>query len=236
MSPKEHSLEISVIVPVHDGERYLAETLDSILAQTLRPLEILVVDDGSTDGTAAIAKSFGDPVVYVHRERAGVSAARNHGIRIACGDLIAFLDADDLFLPHKLELQRQRFIERPELDMSSGYTANFWSPEMSALEADHDPKPTEPWPRFIGTWVVRRSVFDTVGGFDESMRLSQDVDWNIRVERSPAVTETLDEVLTRRRLHRGNTTRQARSECRRAVLGSVRAHLETMRGREGRGG
>lgn len=220
---------ITCVVPVYNGERYLAEAVRSILDQSLAPLEILVVDDGSTDGTAAALETFGERVRYVYQEHAGASAARNLGIRLARGDLIAFLDADDLFVTHKLQLQASRFAARPGLDMSSGYTVNFWSPDLSPGERDHDPRLMEPWPRSLCTWVVRRRLFDKVGEFDEDFPLSQDVDWNIRVEASDAITETLPDVLTLRRLHLGNATRRARSDCRRAVLRSIRAHLERSR-------
>ena len=93
---------ISCIVPVFNGERYLAEALDSILAQTWRPLEVIVVDDGSTDGTAHIAAGYGAEVSYIHQANAGPAAARNRGLDAARGEFIAFLDADDLWHKDKL--------------------------------------------------------------------------------------------------------------------------------------
>lgn len=225
---------VSCIVPVYNGERYLGETIDSILGQTLAPLEVIIVDDGSTDATAAVVKSYGESVRYIYQEHAGVSEARNHGVRLAAGDLLAFLDADDLFVPRKLERQAERFAVRPELDMSSAYTLNFWSPELNDEERDHDPKLATPWPRHISTWMLRPALFERVGGFDENMPLSQDVDWNVRAQASGAIIETLPDILSRRRLHLRNVTRRAQSDCRDAVLRSVRTHLGRLKGRDAR--
>ena len=93
---------ISCIVPVYNGERYLAETLQSILGQRVGPLEVIVVDDGSTDGTAGVARRFGSAIRVLHQTNAGPAAARNLGLSEARGDFVAFLDADDLWKPDKL--------------------------------------------------------------------------------------------------------------------------------------
>ena len=222
-------LSVSCIVPVFNGERYLADAVESILRQTRAAMEVIVVDDGSTDRTPEIAMSFRAPVRVVRQTQRGVSAARNRGLREADGDLNAFLDADDLFLPEKLALQLARFAARPELEMSAAYTLNFWSPELVGEECDHDPKMTEQFPCHISTWVVRRQVFDRIGLFDETMPLSQDVDWHLRAKSHGIVSETLPDVLTQRRLHRGNATRRARTDCRAAVLSSLRSHIERRR-------
>lgn len=99
---------VSVVIPAYNAARFLRETLQSVLAQTSAPLEVLVVDDGSTDDTARIAQSFGPPVRCLNQENQGLSRARNAGIRAARGDWIALLDADDLWLPRKLERQIER--------------------------------------------------------------------------------------------------------------------------------
>lgn len=221
---------VSCVIPVYNGARYLRETLDSVLAQSLPVAEVLVVDDGSTDGTAEIVRAYGGAVRHLYQPHAGVSAARNRGIRAATQPLIAFLDADDLFLPHKTERQVERFVARPDLDMSAAHAINFWSPDLTVEQRRHDPKMTTPWPRSIGTWIVCRHVFDVVGGFDEAMPLSQDVDWNIRVQGAGARIETLPDVLIRRRLHGANVTHQARERFRKAVLASLRAHLRRAKG------
>ena len=97
---------VSAIIPVYNCERYLAEAIESVLAQTYRPIGIIVVDDGSTDGSADVAKSFTDPQVrYFYQPNSGQGAARNQGTNLARGSFFTFLDADDLWTDNKLELQ-----------------------------------------------------------------------------------------------------------------------------------
>src|SRR5947209_2263946 len=95
----------SAVIPVRNGAEYIADAIRSVLDQTAPPLECLVIDDGSTDATPEIVRSFGTRVAYVCQSHAGVSAARNHGARRARGELVAFLDHDDVWLPTKLERQ-----------------------------------------------------------------------------------------------------------------------------------
>ena len=108
---------VSCIVAVYNGERYLGEALDSILTQTFRPAEIIVVDEGSTDGTASVAHHYGEQLRYVWQPNAGPAAARNLGLGLVQGEFVAFLDADDLWHADKLAQQMARFRARPELDL-----------------------------------------------------------------------------------------------------------------------
>ena len=132
---------ISCIVPVFNGERYLAETLDSVMGQSYRPLEIILVDDGSTDGTAAIAERYGERVTHLRQENAGPAAARNFGLGAATGQFVAFLDADDLWHASKLNRQMERFRTQPEIDLSLVHMKAFRSPELATQEPSfHDPR------------------------------------------------------------------------------------------------
>ncbi len=117
---------ISCIVPVFNGERYLAEALESIFAQTHRPIEIIVIDDGSTDGTPDVAARFKSSIKYIRQTNAGPPAARNRGLSEAESDFIAFLDADDLWHPEKLARQLRQFETHANLDVSIAYIQNFW--------------------------------------------------------------------------------------------------------------
>jgi glycosyltransferase involved in cell wall biosynthesis len=157
---------ISCIVPVFNGEPYLSETLDSILAQSYRPLEIIVADDGSTDRTANVVANYGDTIRYLKQENAGPPAARNLGLSSARGEFIAFLDADDLWHPDKLARQKARFDAQPALDGSIAYVQNFWRPEP-AQEALHyrDRFLSKPVPGYLcAALLARRAVFERVGG------------------------------------------------------------------------
>jgi len=203
---------VSYIVPVFNGARYLAEALESILRQTLQPLEVIVVDDGSTDDTAEIARRYEGRIVYVPQAHAGQSAARNHGIQMTRGELIAFLDADDLVDPRKLERQVARFDARPEMDLCQAYTRNFWSPDVPVEQRRDDPQWTRLQPRALSTWLVRRSLLDRIGGFDVEMKFSETVEWYWRAREAGALIELLPEVLAYRRVHRDNLTRRHRDE------------------------
>src|SRR5262245_64311987 len=121
---------VSCIVPVHNGERYLAQAIQSIIGQTYSSLEIIIADDGSTDGTRDVAAGFGGRIQYLHQLNSGAASARNLGLRGANGEFVAFLDADDLWLPEKLERQMKCFMARPELGYCVTYVQNFWDPEM----------------------------------------------------------------------------------------------------------
>lgn len=216
---------VSCIIPVYNGAAYLEDSIESVLRQTRRPRELIVVDDGSTDDTARVARSFGNLVRYEYQGRRGVSAARNRGVELAVGDLISFLDADDVFVPQKNDFQVRRFLTNPQLDLCAGYVENFWSDDFDPSAGGHEIARRVPWPRGLITWMIRRDLFDRIGGFDVNMRLSQDVDWHLRAEQGGAMIETLPLVLTRRRLHGANNTRHADEDCRAAVLDSLRRNV-----------
>ena len=121
---------ISVLVPCYNAARYLAEALASVLEQQPSPDEVIVIDDGSTDGSTTIAESFGPPVRCVRQEQTGAAAARNHGVSLASGELVAFLDADDIW-PHGSLATRLALLDGDrELDMASGLVKQFISPEL----------------------------------------------------------------------------------------------------------
>jgi len=202
---------ISYILAVYNGQQYLAEALTSILGQSHPVDEVIVVDDGSTDDTAQIAERFGPPVRCIVQQNAGQSAARNHGLRVSRGDMLGFLDGDDLIHPKKIECQLQRFAEAPELVFLDAFAKNFWSPE---IPEDKRQLPSwqalthsdQPWPEFIATWLFRREVWRRVGEFDENRRFAEDSDWHDRVRFSGLPMETMKSVLARRRLHHTNLT------------------------------
>ena len=199
---------VTCIVPVHDGERFLGEALDSALAQTYESLEVVVVDDGSTDGTPTVARTYGDRIRYVRQEHAGPSAARNEGMRVARGEFFAFLDADDLWLPHKTIRQMSRFAARADLDISVSQFEDFWSRGLRAEEMRPGDDLAGPQSGFrLPASVVRRSVFEAVGPLDPELRHGEGNEWFIRALDHRAVIELLPEVLSRRRLHDANMTR-----------------------------
>lgn len=200
---------ISCIVPVFNGERFLGKALDSILAQTYRPLEILAVDDGSTDQTQAILEGYGEPVLYIAQSNAGPATARNTGIRAAKGEFIAFLDADDLWHADKLTRQVARFHARPELGVSVTQIQNFWMPELNEeQERFREHRRGQALPGYSTvTLLARRQLFDLVGMFDATLKHGDDTEWFMRAEEHGVLIEMLPEVLVYRRLHANNRSR-----------------------------
>jgi glycosyltransferase involved in cell wall biosynthesis len=198
---------ISCIVPVFNGERYLREALDSILSQTYRPLEILVVDDGSTDGTAALVAGYGDRVRSLFQPNAGQAAARNLGLSEARGEFVAFLDQDDLWHPEKLDRQLARFAVRPDLDLCVTHARNFWSPELPDAPPwlQDDPRFMQSLPAYaLGALLARRGIFDSVGKFDAALPVGEDTDWFLRTVEHGVTIELLPDLLMYRRLHQTN--------------------------------
>jgi glycosyltransferase involved in cell wall biosynthesis len=233
---------ISCIVPVFNGERYLGESLDSILAQSYRPIEIIVVDDGSTDATREVVASYGDQVRYLWQPNAGPPRARNFGLLLAQGQFVAFLDADDLWQPDKLSLQMARFRERPELDLCVTYCQVFWIPELHEEEVRfRDHRLSQPLPGYVTqTLLARRALFDTVGDFDTSRRVGDPADWFLRAAEQRAVMEILPEVLVYRRFHENNfsvesDTRRMRPSMQDAILQVVKASLDRRRRQDNTG-
>ena len=200
---------VSVIVPVFDMGRLLPEAIASIEAQDREAVEIVVVDDGSTDGTPEVIAALGDRVVSVCQPNRGPAAARNAGLEVATGDVIAFLDADDLWPEHKLALQLRRLERDPELDVVLGriqYVA-LDGGELPAIEyEDLDAKTISHV--HLGSGLYRRRAFDRIGGFDPSLRFSEDVDWFLRAREAQLPMVILPEVTLIYRLHAANMTRE----------------------------
>jgi glycosyltransferase involved in cell wall biosynthesis len=222
---------VSVVVGARNAELYLEEAIDSILGQTLPPAQLIVVDDGSEDGTADLAEGFGATVTVLRREQGGVAAALNSGLELVDGELVAFLDADDIWTPRKLERQRAVLDAEPETDMVFGRAEQFISPDLSPEERAELRAPTGSLPGKVkGTMLIRRSAFERVGPFDTTWKVAEFVDWYSRARELGLRERMLGDVLLRRRLHRtnnGRLNRLARNEYARAVA------IARQRGRAG---
>lgn len=197
---------ISVIIPVYNGERYLAEAVASIRAQKYAPLEIIIVDDGSTDGTATLTRSLGADIRYFYQANAGPAAARNLGIGAAGGDLIAFLDSDDLWPPGKLALQVDCLQQNRQLEVVLGRVQCFGMLEevekrLNFLEPDHKIISVN-----LGSGVFRKTAFERVGFFDESLRYNEDSDWFLCAREQGIAMLILKEVTLLFRIHPDSMT------------------------------
>jgi len=229
---------ISCIIPVFNGERYLGEALDSILAQTYRPIEIIVVDDGSTDGTGELGARYGDRIRYFRQNNEGAPTARNAGLSAARGAFVAFLDSDDLWHPDKLERQMGRFEVRPELDLCVTHLQRFWIPELETeRKRFQDHRFAEVLPGYITqTLLARRNVFDSVGSFNTSRRVGDPMDWFLRAAEQGVVMELLPDLLVYQRMHESNLsvefgTRVMKPHMQDAILDVVKASLDRRRSR-----
>lgn len=203
---------VSCIVPVYNGERFVAEAVESILGQSRSRLDVIVVDDGSSDGTVRALSPFGSRIRVLRQHNAGPAAARNHGMEESRGAFIAFLDADDIWVDDKLESQMALLRERPDVDLCSGHLKSFWIPELDHERArfEHHPYHAERAQLSPCTMLTRRSVFEGVGRFDPDLRAGEDTDWFMRFMRAGYRSETLPRLLVHRRQHTANLTREHR--------------------------
>jgi glycosyltransferase involved in cell wall biosynthesis len=195
---------LSVIIPAHNRERYLGEAIRSALEQTRPPEEIVVVDDGSTDGTAEVAQSFGGSVRYFKQKKEGVSSARNHGVRVSRGDVLAFLDSDDLWVPQKLEWQLDYLKQHPSTDLLFGQMQSFLSPELDAV--DQRLIDTTEMPGVsAGCLLVSRKTFLKIGNFSLEEKKTEFIEWFSRAKDLGCTVHVLPELLLKRRVHASNT-------------------------------
>lgn len=195
---------VTVGIVCFNGERYLGEAIESAVGQTYAPIEILVVDDGSTDRSHEIAVSFGSPVRVLRQEHAGVAAARNQVLAEYRGDLLTFLDADDRFLPHTIERAAGVLSEQPGLDAVYFMVREFVSPGVDATPFGSRDVGAARLGRMPNTMLVRRAMVARVGDYDHSLVRSQGIDWAARMFALGPATATIDEVLLERRLHTEN--------------------------------
>jgi len=222
---------VSCIVPVYNGEAFLRETLDSIVAQTHRELDVIVVDDGSTDGTRDLVAQYEAPLRYVWQANAGPSTARNTGLRAAQGDYVAFLDADDLWHPDKLARQVALLEERPAVGACVTLIQNFWDDvlrdEHESLRGHEREQPMAGYTSV--TLLARRSVFEAIGGFDTRLNHGDDTDWFLRADANGIAVELVPELLVYRRVHPNSRSRQWQGRSRDEYLDLLKSHLDRQR-------
>jgi glycosyltransferase involved in cell wall biosynthesis len=223
-------MRVSVIIPVFNGADRLAQAVASVRPQLRPGDEIIIVDDGSTDDTAGVIASFGAAVVSFRQENAGPAAARNRGLREAVGNVIAFLDHDDLWPPRRQTAMLDALHADETADIVVGKVQTVVDSGAAQLSAD-DPRCAriyQPW--LLQTLLIRRAVFDRIGGFDERLRRAEDADWMMRARDAGIRFLKIDELATIYRLHSTNTTRNVAAS-RDSLLQAFKAALDRRRRR-----
>lgn len=210
---EERAEAISVVVVNFNGATTLPDTLESIFAQQGVSPSVIVVDDGSTDGTRAVLESFGGALVRVDNpENGGIAEARNAGLERARGAFVAFMDADDIWKAGKLSAQMASFAADPSLDISFTHTQCFLSPDLPDEVRLLRYCPPDPMPGlFSATALAKRSSFDRVGRFDSRFRVGEFIDWFARAKDAQLRYSLLPEVFHLRRIHGTNTGVTARA-------------------------
>lgn len=225
------SATISVMIPAYQAELYLADALESVLMQQYRPLEVIVVDDGSSDGTPEVAARF--PEIRYHRQdNAGNGAARNTAVHLATGDLFAFLDADDRLVQGTLQTLAAAFDDDPQLDVVYAHVREFVSPDIADDSREMLRPPVERVAGSLPTnMLMRREAFLAVGPFVTDLKVGTTVDWAAKSAEHGFRTALLDDVLFERRLHAANNGIVHRDH-RRDYVKVVKAALDRRRAQE----
>jgi glycosyltransferase involved in cell wall biosynthesis len=194
----------TVIVAAYNGERFLLEALESVFAQDFDSFEVVFVDDGSSDRTAEIARSF--PVRYHYQENQGLPAARNAGLEIAQGELVAFLDDDDVLPPSKLSVQVRHLVEHPETGCVLGKQEWIFEEGIEPPKLTRDPIfGVLGGIQFVSA-MIRREVLTELDGFDPTYRYAEDRDLFVRLREHGVKIDVVDDVVLHKRLHGSNMT------------------------------
>lgn len=203
---------VSVIIPAFNGDRFIAEAVESVLNQTYQDYEIIVVDDGSTDRTQQVLEPYSNYIRYVYHPNQGVAVARNRGIELAQGEFIAFLDQDDVFLADKLAVQIALFEQNPELDIAhSGWQVVTASKDVLSSVQPWEGLPVlnqvswiEWKPVFLGAMLFRKDCLQKVEGFDRRFQQTSDVDLVLRLVLMNCQAEWVKQATVQYRQHDHN--------------------------------
>ena len=222
---------ISVVIPTFNREpRMLGAAIESVLAQDVPSLEVVVVDDGSATSAAQFVERYGERVRFHEKGNGGISSAKNAGVALSRGNLLAFLDSDDLWEPDKLVRQVEALRFDPELEAVFGQAEQFYDAEVDdAFKRRHPIKE-----RIVDAWLssamlIRREAFDRVGIFDEDRSISPEVDWFLRAKEAGLRVAMLPCVVYRRRIHTTNHNVTDSREGNRARLLALKRSLDRRR-------
>ncbi|NLY83488.1 MAG: glycosyltransferase family 2 protein [Acholeplasmataceae bacterium] len=199
-------IKIDIIIPSYNSKKYLAEAVDSCKAQTHRPERIIIVDDGSTDGSDAFARSLAGVEVF-RQTNSGAGVARNHGISQSSAECVFLLDADDIIEPFALEALAGALAAEPDAFAVFGQTVDFFSPELTEEERKTRRLQDKPsFGRLPGCSLLRKEVFGPglVGLFNPAFKHGEVVDWHSRFRDAGLKYVNVEKVIHRRRIHLSN--------------------------------
>lgn len=197
-------MKASVIIPVYNGSQYLATTLDSVLAQTYPLHEIIVIDDGSTDSSPEILRSYGDRLRVTRQDNRGIAPTRNLGLQLATGDVINFIDQDDLWPAGRTEALVKALQSDPEAQIAVGQVEILY--ERSRPLSPLDNFGTAIREFYLGSLCIRKEVFEVVGPFHTGLGYADDVDFLMRRREAKIRAVYIDDIALRYRLHESNTS------------------------------
>lgn len=196
---------ISVVIPVYNGECYIQECLESVLGQSLKPSEVIVVDDGSTDRTLELVRATSRDILCLKQDRLGPAAARNRGVEAASRRYLAFIDADDLWTKEKLARQMTYLLENPATDMVFGMMRQFYSPDVDEAFKKRYVCPDEIAPGIHpGSMLLKKETFLRIGFFDASLKMGEFIQWQVRAQALSCVRHVLPDLVVLRRIHPAN--------------------------------
>lgn len=221
---------VSVVIPVFNGERHIRQTIQSVLEQTYRPLEILVIDDGSIDGTEKVVKGIAGQLRYFWHDNRGSAASRNRGVAESRGEYIAFVDADDLWHREKIEKQICYLETHHTFELCITHIENFWSEEVSMDQRPDTGRPNS-MPGFsFSTLVGSRTGIELVGPLNEHLKHADDTEWFLRARGNGMAVGVLPEILVRRRLHLSNESRVKAGQSGNEYLDLIHKKIKQMKG------
>lgn len=226
--------KISVILSVYNGQNYVREAIDTVLAQDYPNVELVVVNDGSTDHTAQIIEAYADRLLLITQVNKGLGAGRNAGVQASNGDYLSFIDHDDCWESCKLTRQMELIASSSEDPLVFTNVRQFICPTLTEEERLRLRVPGESMPGFIaGTLLLSRSRFNEVGRFFEINQVGEFVDWYLRAQEKRLPIQMMDDVLLYRRIHKTNMGRQAEAYDRQAYLRILKASLVRRRASSG---
>ncbi|TVQ05935.1 MAG: glycosyltransferase family 2 protein [Balneolaceae bacterium] len=200
--------KVSVIVPVYNGEKFVGDAIKSVLNQKHNSIEVIAVNDGSSDDSEKIIKQFGDNVIYVKRENGGPPAARNTALEYATGDFISFIDQDDIWHPDKLGIQLSIFNKFKDLNIVIGFSMKY---EFNSIDEIDETAKREhsTLELLLGSSLVKRKTFDHVGNFDTDLLSGDDTDWFFRARELQLPIYVHRDLVFFHRLHGKNFSKRA---------------------------